>query len=468
MPRISVVVPTYNQATYLVEAIESVLNQSFTDFELIVINDASTDHTDEVMQGFADERIKYIVNPQNRYAAATRNIGIRAASTALIAFLDSDDVFHPDKLKFHIAFLDSHPEIGSSYNSRYHWNHSAKTIRELVRPPLTVSLDDFVLGFPFTTSDMVVRREWLLNVGLFEEDYTWSEELDLNCKLALAGCSFASVDRALNYRRYFSEKVFGHIDDKCANATRAIEKALADPRCPDQTKDLRVPALTNNYLCWIANALIQNETPLAQQLIRSALQLNPSLIEGIPSELVHSMVRFAIYDESLDHELLLRKMFDQLPQACKTVSSQYHWAIGRGHLEKGTRAIIWDRPKDGQAYFTRAIELGAQVDDGFLNKLAYKLLSYELEFGSAATQHILESLSTYLGKLGYRAQVGQLQGRYYADQAFKNYNQGHFNQVPRNVFRAITSDTTYLKNRGLWVILSRSFLHYPQRPQQLF
>ncbi len=97
-PLVSVVIPTYNHARYLVRALESVLNQTFTNWEAIVIDNHSTDNTDEVMESFSDPRISYLKIHNNGIIAASRNAGIRVAKGEWIAFLDSDDWWTQDKI----------------------------------------------------------------------------------------------------------------------------------------------------------------------------------------------------------------------------------------------------------------------------------------------------------------------------------------------------------------------------------
>ncbi len=104
-PLISVIIPAYNQADFLGKAIQSVFDQTYSNFELIVVNDASSDHTSEVIKQFDDPRLKNIVHKKNRGLPGTRNTGIRAASGEIIALLDSDDIFHPEKLEAHVDFL---------------------------------------------------------------------------------------------------------------------------------------------------------------------------------------------------------------------------------------------------------------------------------------------------------------------------------------------------------------------------
>jgi glycosyltransferase involved in cell wall biosynthesis len=193
-PLVSVIIPAYNNAEYLGETIQSVLNQTYSNLEVMVVNDASPDNVHAVVQQFNDARIKYIRHEKNQGLSAARNTGIRASIGEIIALLDGDDLFHPEKLQVHVEYLEKHPKVGVTYNPRFELNHSSNTIRELWWPPSIVALSDLVCGFPFSPSDMVLRRDWVFRLSLFDESYTYvGEDLDINCRLALAGCKFGSV-----------------------------------------------------------------------------------------------------------------------------------------------------------------------------------------------------------------------------------------------------------------------------------
>ncbi len=110
-PLISIVLPVYNGENYLAQAIQSLLNQSFTDFELIVINDCSTDATEEVIRSFSDPRIVYAKNERNMHLIYSLNKGLDLAKGKYIARMDHDDIALPDRLKKQVEFLEAHPEV---------------------------------------------------------------------------------------------------------------------------------------------------------------------------------------------------------------------------------------------------------------------------------------------------------------------------------------------------------------------
>lgn len=110
-PAVSVVIPAYNAGRWLAETIGSVLGQSLGDFELIVVDDASTDDTAAVAAGIGDPRLRLIRQPRNMGVSAARNAGIEAAQGEFIAFLDADDIALPQRLEKQVAFLRAHPEV---------------------------------------------------------------------------------------------------------------------------------------------------------------------------------------------------------------------------------------------------------------------------------------------------------------------------------------------------------------------
>lgn len=459
MTKVSIIIPAYNNAEYLDDAIQSVLNQTYPNVEVIVVNDASPDNVNEVVSVYTDPRVKLIVHEQNRGLSAARNTGIKAAEGEIISLLDGDDYFHPEKFQRHVEFLTQHPEVGVTYNPRFELNHSVKTIRELWRPPLIVNLADLVFSYPFSPSDMVLRREWIFQIGLFDEYHHYvGEDLDINCRLGLAGCKFASVDRALNYRRYHSGRVIKNLRGSVEDTMRPLDATFADPRCSQEALAIQDKARANHYMLWSVLAFAQDDIASGQEYCLTAIKLNPTILSGQPCALIGAMIAHSIADESLDHVPLLRKMFYQLPLELRQQREQVDWAVARATLLRGVRAMIWGRIKDGHEYFGQATALNAQIDELFLQNLTARLLDYQIEFGSEASQEILRKMSPYLEKIGERSQMRWLKGFYSINQAFHSYRVGNYAEVPKEVFQACTNDPKYLTNRGVLSILFRSLV----------
>lgn len=456
-PKVSVIIPTYNGADFLGEAIQSVLEQTYPHFELIVVNDASPDHTTEVVKQFDDSRLKYIVHEENRGVGRARHTGFQASTGEIIALLDQDDYFHLEKLQSHVAFLESHPEVGFTYNARIELNYSASTIRDLWRPPSNISLADLVLWFPISPSDAVIRRKWALEIEWLGQRR--GAEIAQFSRLFMAGCKFGYVDRALNFRRYHSGRIIKDLRRACENEISNQVLICTDPRFPPELASIRNIAHTNLYIYWAFLAFRQGETTSGQEFVRNAYRLKPSIIDGKPSELMSHFLINCVDDESLNHEDLLQSICSQLPDEVSGLSEELNWAVGEGYLLKGARAVIWDRLEDGRQYIGQAARLGVRVDDYFRGTLTHKLLDYEAEFGVEAAQHVLDTMTSLLQNVIGSANMRSLIRDYLVNRAFQYYHTGEFANARRMAMRAIVNDPKYLVNRGMLSVLGHSTLN---------
>jgi glycosyltransferase involved in cell wall biosynthesis len=463
-PKVSVIIPTYNGADYLGEAIQSVFNQTYRNLELIIVNDLSPDHTDAVVRQFDDSRLKYLVHQENQGAVAARRTGVQASSGDIVAFLDQDDLFHPEKLQTHVAFLEAHPEFGVTYNARFELEQESGAIRTIWPSPPTVTLADLVLGFPFSPSDTVMRRTLALMEDIWDQSYVLQgdemifngAEIIMGGRLALAGCRFGNVGRALNYRRYHPRRVYSNLADRCQAELTCQSIILDDPRCPGDVRALRDKAFMNTYLIWAYYAFAQDDSAVGQSFVREAVRLNASLIAGDHCELVDFFVATSAADGSVDLETHLKRLFSQLPPELSGLSTQLNWAMARGYLVKGAQAILWNRPEDEYLYLDRATELGAEVNETLVNNLTHQILGYQKEFGEEAAQEVVRRLTSWLDKLGTRKGGRQLKGCYAVNQAFKSYQGGEEHRIPGFVVQAVLNDPKYLFNRGVLAILLRA------------
>jgi glycosyltransferase involved in cell wall biosynthesis len=176
MPKVSVIIPTHNRAEFLRSAIMSVLNQTCQDFEIVIIDDASKDHTREVVAGFNDTRIKFVHNQVSKGDAGARNIGIMNSNCGYIAFLDDDDEWLPEKLKIQTCLLDdSTPEVGGVCTACLIINVSGeRTLYTYVSESNDLSKRNFI-----TTSSILLRRECFEKCGLFDENMPTSSDYDM-------------------------------------------------------------------------------------------------------------------------------------------------------------------------------------------------------------------------------------------------------------------------------------------------
>ena len=176
-PTVSVIIPTYNRAHLIGRAIQSVLNQTYRDFEIIVVDDGSADNTEEVVKSFYDKRIKYIKHKKNKGAAATRNTGIKAARGKYIAFQDSDDEWLPEKLEKQMKVFENAPaKVGVVYTDM--WRIMRNKRKYYFSSPMITpedgiiykqALDYKVMNIGIQTA--LIKREVFEKVGMFDEKF---------------------------------------------------------------------------------------------------------------------------------------------------------------------------------------------------------------------------------------------------------------------------------------------------------
>lgn len=187
IPAVSVILPTYNRAAFLGEAVASVLAQSFRNFELIIIDDGSSDSTAEVVCSFIDPRLVFL-QQENRGRSAARNRALGMARGRYIAFLDSDDVYLEDKLERQIAYMERRPDVDMIYTSAYCIDERGNLLegRNYVATVEGNIYEEVAFFQPVTITlpTVMVRREVIENVGGFDEAMDRFEDTDLWRRIA--------------------------------------------------------------------------------------------------------------------------------------------------------------------------------------------------------------------------------------------------------------------------------------------
>lgn len=203
-PKISIVIPTYNQSEYLQEAVESVLNQTYKNIEIIIVDDGSTDNTLGVVRSFDNNKIIYI-QQKNKGASSARNTGIKKANGEYIAFLDSDDLWLKNKLRKQIDFIKENPEIGLLGTGCYQMINIGKMIHKKIFPFENKILQkDLIKYNPFIQSSVMIRKNVFDDIGLYDEKFKESEDYDLWLRIAQK-YKIANLPEALITKRYYEK-----------------------------------------------------------------------------------------------------------------------------------------------------------------------------------------------------------------------------------------------------------------------
>ena len=202
-PFVTVVIPVYNREGKVGSAIKSVLNQSYDDFELIVVDDASRDDSVKVVKSFDDSRLRTVVHSENKGGSAARNSGIDAAKGEWVAFLDSDDIWMENKLERSIEELDSVERRGDSERAVVFSSLLMETPESTVEIPTRApkqgeTIREYVaMGYGLVhTITMMMRTEFAREVR-WDEDLPVGQDADFSMRLDAAGATFYYIDEAL-------------------------------------------------------------------------------------------------------------------------------------------------------------------------------------------------------------------------------------------------------------------------------
>ncbi len=218
-PTVSIVIPTYNHAHFLKDCIQSIIDQTYQNWEAIIINNHSKDNTIEIVENFKDDRIQLVNFKNNGIIAASRNEGIRISKADLIAFLDSDDIWYSDKLEQCLKeFIEQYDLLchgvlfkrnGREWKKKYCGPDRRATYNELL-----------FKGTCIITSAAIVRKKCLIEVGMFDENHSivTSEDWDLWLSLAQKGFRFHFINKILGeyafHENNASSAVIKHMNSK--------------------------------------------------------------------------------------------------------------------------------------------------------------------------------------------------------------------------------------------------------------
>lgn len=339
-PEVSVVIATYNRADRIRWAIESVLAQSFTRFELIIADDGSTDDTRAVVSAYQDARIIYLPLEHGERSRA-RNAGIAISRGRYMAFLDSDDWYLPNKLADQVATLQAAPENGLALGGWRIEDETGQLIQE-VRPWESLSspptLYEWLVGTTLTPITILVKKEWLEKVGGFDEALSYSEDIDLAIRLRLAGCPVvftrslvaAVLVHPFNSLRQWSrlrEAWFKYLDKLFANKQFALNLGRERPE---------IYAAFHLALAWRAYdaGLLQE----GQDELLQALDLNPDLEARRGQAIVDSLIGYTNYFLVKDPIRVVRLALENLPERLAFLSEQRRQILGQAWMSRAWRA----------------------------------------------------------------------------------------------------------------------------------
>jgi len=262
-PKVSIIIPTYNYGRYIQKAIDSVLAQTFQDFEIIVVDDGSIDNTREIIECQYKDKVRYFYQ-EHKGAPAARNRGIEESKGEYLVFLDADDYFLPENLEKKIKFLDTHPKYGWVYSDGYFIDETTqKKERASVRlgyNKLGVKagniLRELLIKPIIPTLAVMIRKECLEKVGDFDERLPCLQDYDLWIRVASL-YSVGYIDEPLYVKVLHRESISNRTDKEEGYKARLYLIEKIEANYPSVVKDIdwrwkKIKADIYNFLAYRA------------------------------------------------------------------------------------------------------------------------------------------------------------------------------------------------------------------------
>jgi glycosyltransferase involved in cell wall biosynthesis len=290
-PAASVIMPIYNAGKYLDAAIESILSQTFTDFELLLLNDGSTDGSLERLQHYAkiDKRCKVFSWP-NKGLVATQNEGIKLASAEIIFKMDQDDISRPLRMEKQMRYLESHPECIVLATRVQLIDSEGLPIMEMGERYVHEDIDRGNMsgeGSYIFDPTIAMRKNAVLSVGAYRSDYEYAEDLDLWLRMAEQGRLSCLPEVLVDYRQHLKSMGYAGRDKQLASTYASITDAKRRRGLPEDASwrtslpDIAKPTVSEVHQKWAWWALSGGNIATARKHAWEAIKKHPLNFDNI-------------------------------------------------------------------------------------------------------------------------------------------------------------------------------------------
>ena len=271
-PLVSVILPTFNRGYCIQRSIKSVLCQTFPSFELIIVDDASTDETAQLISKIKDQRIKYIAHKKQLGAGASRNTGIKAAKGIYVAFQDSDDIWMADKLKEQVKALNkSNQRARAVFSAFWRINGNKKTYVPKASHNIYPSHQNLhskllygnFIGTPF----LLAEKELLVETGFFDQNLSLLEDWDLNIRIA-RNSLILFINKPLGFAYQGTDSISNQSSKFCHNIEKIIEKNI-------KSFEKHPAALALQYLTMLSYSFRERKLKKSIKYLLKSLRFSP-------------------------------------------------------------------------------------------------------------------------------------------------------------------------------------------------
>lgn len=455
MADVTVVILTYNRAAMLPRAIESVLAQTQRNIDILVVDDASTDDTPQVMAGYSGN-VRYVRRAVNGGEAAARNTGWRNTTSEFITYLDDDDCYEPEKIRKELTLLRRRPEAGLAYCRYYYMTADGRRLDSSVSLPEGDVLDELLMGCFVLSHAPLIRREWLERIDGFDEALALTTDWDAWLRLSLAGCQFVCVQEPLVGYRMHGGNVTKSVEKWLRDGETTLERAFGNPRLQSKPQTFKGRAIGMHYFRGAMAYYHSGDWEMAQRAAQQMLRHDPALLQD-ERALVTRMCDAAFDPRCTAPLKFIAGVFDHLPADLRGLDRYRADALARVHIEVGLRAIAQEDAGLAGEHFAAARTLASpeMLEMVFLDRVHHVANVANLGDPRHFVDCAIQLADGMIDASGLRRQA---RANLNIAKAFEDFVTGRRDRVPTGVVTAIVNKPSLAFNRGVIKILVKSVM----------
>lgn len=362
MPRVTISIPTYNRADLLLLTLRSALAQTYTDREIIVIDNASTDETPQMMEQFAGQ-VRYIRKPVNKGLADSYNMGFREAAGEFILQLDSDDIIHPTMIAKQVAYLDQNPKMDFVRVGGYYVNaEGEKMARVRLSPtgPGRKLLSSLIYGNLELCGSILWRKSTIDRVGVFDESMHVYVDWDLHLRLAIQDCYFGFLSEPLFFYRFHDGNSMKKVQAVETASNTILDKLFANPDLPPAIRPLQTQAKAQSHL-FLAFSYYAMQAPAdAHRCLLYAWNQHPQW-RANSKAMLDALLDYSLYMHMIDVEQFASYIMEHLPPQLASLRAYEPALLSRMYLQQAFYRYDHADPAGGAARFEKAIAVDPSV-----------------------------------------------------------------------------------------------------------
>lgn len=270
-PLVSIIMPCFNSEKTIGESIQNLLDQSYSNWELIIIDDGSTDQSKEVIQSFKDKRIRYQYQ-ENSGPSKARNTGLNLARGKYISFLDSDDLYQMDRIRLLVTYLEANPHMDLVASNFGRINEKGKLIFSSVGRTQQLFLPQVIVSCPFTSNSFIVKKDILDKTGGFDTNYNAGEDWQLYIRMALKGCRMIKLQDVLCYYRSRANSISHNCLLQSSSMIQVVQDTFDNPDIPEYAKSYEKEAKWAVYYNGFARSYVCGSFDYGKELFSKSLK----------------------------------------------------------------------------------------------------------------------------------------------------------------------------------------------------